>query len=141
MHAWYGGTRGAHDERVAKLGKPASNMALTYQMHSLLTAFPEIRYCYNNKILTYGPGNMFYRPTRTVYSHLFSGEQFYMVLILLKVEAIFFDNFSFVNFFLKNRNLMRLCLLDFKIESPDYGEQQYKLSFQKYPLPTRLQWH
>ena len=104
VHAGYGGTRGAHDGRVAKLGKPASNMALTYQIHSLLTAFPEIKYYYNNKILTYGPGNMFYRPTRTVYSHLFSGEQFYLVLILSKViwvEAIFFDNFFFVNFFWK----------------------------------------
>ena len=107
VHAWYGGTRFAHDGRVAKLGKPASNMALTYQIHSLQTALPEIKYCYNDKMLAYGPGNMFYRQTRTVYSHSFSGEQFYLALILLKViwvEAIFFDNFFFVNFCWKIEN-------------------------------------
>ena len=87
----------AHGGPVAKSGEPASNMALTYQIHLWQSAFPEIKYCYNDKMLTYGPGNMFYRPTRTVYSHSISGEQFYLALILLKViwvEAIFFDNFS-----------------------------------------------
>ena len=91
----------AHGGPVAKLGEPAFNMALTYQIHTWQSAFPEIKYCYNDKMLTYGPGNMFYRPTRTVYSHSFSDEQFYLALILLKViwvEAIFFDNFFFVNF-------------------------------------------
>ena len=61
----------AHGGPVAKLGEPASNMALTYQIHSLQSAFSEIKYCYNDKMLTYGPGNMFYRSTRTVYSHSF----------------------------------------------------------------------
>ena len=86
----------AHGGRSAKQGEPASNMALTYQIHLGQSAFAEITYCYNDKILTYGPGNIFYRPTRTVYSHSFVGEQFYLALILLKViwvEAIFFDNF------------------------------------------------
>ena len=86
-----------HGGRSAKQGEPASNMALTYQIHKLWqSAFSEITYCYNDKIFTYGLGHIFYRPTRTVYSHSFLGEQFYLALILLKViwvEAIFFDNF------------------------------------------------
>ena len=57
----------AHGGRLAKQGEPASNMALTYQIHLQQSAFSEITYCNNNKILTYGPGNIFNRPTRTVY--------------------------------------------------------------------------
>ena len=96
----------AHGGRVAKLGEPATNMALTHQIHLWQSAFSEITYCYNYKMLTYGPGNIFYRPTRTVYSHSFSGEQFYLALILLKViwvEAIFFDIFSWLIFAEKSK--------------------------------------
>ena len=111
----------AHGRPVAKLGEPASNMALTYQIHWWQSASSEIKYCYNDKMSTYGPGNMFYRPTRTVYSHSFSGEQFYLALILLKViwvEAIFFDNFFLVDFLLKNRKLTRLRLWTLKSSHP-----------------------
>ena len=69
-------------------------------------------------MLTYGPGNMFYRPTRTVYSHLFSGEHFYLALILIKgylSRSDIFRYFFLCQFLLKNRKLTRLPLLDFKI--------------------------
>ena len=57
----------AHGGRSANQGEQASNMALTYQIHLQQSAFSELTYCNNNKILTYGPGNIFNRPNRTVY--------------------------------------------------------------------------
>ena len=48
----------AHSGRLAKLGEPASKMALTYQIHVQNSAFSEITYDNSNKILTYGPGNI-----------------------------------------------------------------------------------
>ena len=45
----------AHGGRSAKLGEPASKMALTYQIHVQYSAFSEITYDNSNKILTYGP--------------------------------------------------------------------------------------
>ena len=61
----------AHGGRSAKLGEPASKMALTYQIHVQYSAFSEITYDNSNKILTYGPGNIFNRPNKTVYGHSF----------------------------------------------------------------------
>ena len=57
----------AHGGRSANLGEPASKMALTYQIHVQYSAFSEITYDNSNKILTYGPGNIFNRPNKTVY--------------------------------------------------------------------------
>ena len=61
-----------------------------------------------------------------VYSHSFSGEQFYLALILLQViwvEAIFFDNFL-VDFFAEKSKIYETLSMDFKIESPNYGDQR-----------------
>ena len=129
----------AHGGRVAKLGGPASNMALTYHIHLWKSAFSKITYCYNHdndKMLTYGPGNIFYRPTGTVYSHSFSGEQFYLALILLKViwvEAIFSIIFSWSIFLLKYRKLTRLCLWTLKSSHPIMAINDKKWSFKKIP--------
>ena len=57
----------AHGGRSAKLGEPASKLALTYQIHVQYSAFSEITYDNSNKILTYSPGNIFNRPNKTVY--------------------------------------------------------------------------
>ena len=57
----------AHGGRSSKLGEPASKMALTYKIHVQYSAFSEITYDNSNKILTYGPGNIFSRPNKTVY--------------------------------------------------------------------------
>ena len=96
----------AHGERSANQGEPASKMALTYQIHLQQSAFSEITYYNSNKILTYGPGNIFNRPNRTVYWHSL-GKQFHLALILLKVtrvEAIFYN---FLSILLKNRKKWR----------------------------------
>ena len=91
-------------------------------------------------MLTYGPGNMFYRPARTVYSLSFSGEQFYLALILLKVirvEAIFFDNFSLSIFAEKSKTDKTLSIGLLKSSHPIMANSNKK----KYPVSTRPQWH
>ena len=61
----------AHGGRSAKLGEPASKMALTYQIHVQYSAFSEITYDNSNKILTYGPGNIFNRLTNRPVARIF----------------------------------------------------------------------
>ena len=66
----------AHGGRSAKLGEPASKMVLTYQIHVQYSAFSEITYDNSNKILTYGPGNIFKRP-KGPFIDIHLGKQFY----------------------------------------------------------------
>ena len=108
----------AHGGRSANQGEPAYKMALTYQIHLQQSAFSEITYYNSDKILTYGPGNIFNRPNRTVYWHSL-GKQFYLALILIKVtrvEAIFYN--FFVDFTEKSKKMTRLRLWTLKSSHP-----------------------
>ena len=74
----------AHGGRLAKLGEPASKMALTYQIHVQYSAFSKITYDNSNKIFLTDQ----IRPFIDI--HL--GKHFILALNLIKVtrvEAIF----------------------------------------------------
>ena len=112
----------AHGGRLAKLGGPASKMALTYQIHVQYSAFSEITYDNSNKILTYGPGNILTDQIRPLIDfHL--GKQFYFGPEPNKGYPSRSDIYNFLSILLKNRKNDEASSMDFKIESPNYGNQ------------------
>ena len=108
----------AHGGRSAKLGEPVSKMALTYQIHVQYSAFSEIIYDNSNKILTYGPGNIFNRPNKTFDIDIHLGKQFYFAPKPNKGNPSRSDIYNFLSILLKNRKNDEASSMDFKIMSP-----------------------
>ena len=114
---------GAHGGRWAKLGKPASKMAHTYQIHVQYSAFSEKTYDNSTK---YWPTvlGIFQTDQIRPFIDIHLGKQFILALNLLKVtrvEAIFKISVDFAE---KNRKKWRDFVYGLKIELPNYGNQR-----------------
>ena len=113
----------AHGGRSANLGEPASKMALTYRIHVQYSAFSEITYYNSNKILTYGPGNILTDQIGP-FIDIHLGKQFYFGPKPNKGYPSRSDIYNFLSILLKNRKNYEASSMDFKIESPNYGNQR-----------------
>ena len=113
----------AHGGRSANQGEPASKMALTYQIHLKYSAFSEITYYNSNKILTYSPGNIFTDQIGP-FIDIHLGKQFYFGSKPNKGYPSRSDIYNLLSILLKNRKDDEASSMDFKIVSPNYGNQR-----------------
>ena len=95
----------------------------TYQIHVQYSAFSEITYDNSNKILTYGPGNILTDQIRP-FIDIHLKKQFYFGPKPNKGYPSRSDIYNFLSILLENRKNDEASSMDFKIESPNYGNQR-----------------
>ena len=94
-----------------------------HQIHVQYSAFSEITYDNSNKILTYGPGNILTDQIRP-FIDIHLGKQFYFGPKPNKGYPSRSYIYNFLSILLKNRKNDEASYMDFKIESPNYGNQR-----------------